>query len=111
MELQRLSDMSSHIGEQIVSSRNGSAQNAMMAQYARDMLMLNSRKIYYGGERNCGCAIVDKLQERSHYNYIDIDIADIDANALKATPSSPRSIQLRTSIAEPELGIGILTRA
>jgi hypothetical protein len=50
MELQRLIDMSSHIGEQIVSSRNGSVQNAMMAQYARDML--NSRNIYYGGERN-----------------------------------------------------------
>eukprot|EP00984_Skeletonema_dohrnii_P017682 scaffold8114_cov114-Skeletonema_dohrnii-CCMP3373.AAC.1 len=50
MELQRLNDMTSHIGEQIASSRNGSVQNAMMAQYARDML--NSRNIYYGGERN-----------------------------------------------------------
>ena len=47
MELQRLNDMSSHIGEQIVSSRNGSVQSAMMAQYARDML--NSRNIYYRG--------------------------------------------------------------
>eukprot|EP00985_Skeletonema_marinoi_P020900 scaffold12547_cov148-Skeletonema_marinoi.AAC.1 len=43
MELQRLNDMSSHIGEQIVSSRNGSVQNAMMAQYARDVL--NSRNL------------------------------------------------------------------
>ncbi|KAK1733879.1 chitinase [Skeletonema marinoi] len=33
--------------EAIVSSRNGSVQNAMMAQYARDML--NSRNIYYRG--------------------------------------------------------------
>jgi len=47
MELHRLNDndMSSHIGEQIVSSRNGSVQSAMMAQYARDML--NSRNLYY----------------------------------------------------------------
>eukprot|EP00984_Skeletonema_dohrnii_P020497 scaffold10013_cov79-Skeletonema_dohrnii-CCMP3373.AAC.1 len=86
MELQRLNDMSSHIGEQIASSRNGNGniQSAMMAQYARDMW--NGRKIYYGGERNCGCAIVAKPQEqeRSHYNYIAI--ADIDADALKATP-------------------------
>ena len=49
MELQRLNDMSSHIGEQFASSRNGNVQNAMMAQYARDTW--NSRKIYYGGER------------------------------------------------------------
>eukprot|EP00984_Skeletonema_dohrnii_P020524 scaffold10013_cov79-Skeletonema_dohrnii-CCMP3373.AAC.28 len=57
MELQRLNDMSSHIGEQFASSRNGNVQNAMMAQYAHDMLnsrniyTWNSRKIYYGGER------------------------------------------------------------
>jgi hypothetical protein len=49
MELHRLNDMSSHIGEQIVSSRNSSVQSAMMAQYARDMW--NSRNIFYGGER------------------------------------------------------------
>jgi hypothetical protein len=49
MELQRLNDMSSHIGEQIASSRNGSVQSAMMAQYARDTW--NNRNIYYGGER------------------------------------------------------------
>eukprot|EP00984_Skeletonema_dohrnii_P015493 scaffold6714_cov75-Skeletonema_dohrnii-CCMP3373.AAC.7 len=49
MELQRLNDISSHIGEQIASSRNGSVQSAMMAQYARDTW--NSRNIYYGGER------------------------------------------------------------
>jgi len=49
MELHRLNDMSSHIGEQIVSSRNSSVQSAMMAQYARDMW--NSMNIFYGGER------------------------------------------------------------
>eukprot|EP00985_Skeletonema_marinoi_P003108 scaffold1291_cov155-Skeletonema_marinoi.AAC.2 len=49
MELQRLNDMSLHIGEQFASSRNGSVQNAMMAQCARDTW--NGRNIYYGGER------------------------------------------------------------
>eukprot|EP00985_Skeletonema_marinoi_P028442 scaffold24868_cov115-Skeletonema_marinoi.AAC.1 len=49
MELQRLNDMSSHIGEQFASSRNGNVQSAMMAQYARDTW--NSRNIYYGGYR------------------------------------------------------------
>mmetsp|Transcript_29364 Transcript_29364/g.50044 ORF Transcript_29364/g.50044 Transcript_29364/m.50044 type:complete len:435 (-) Transcript_29364:246-1550(-) len=49
MELQRLNDMSSHIGEQFASSRNGNVQNAMMAQCARDTW--NGRNIYYGGER------------------------------------------------------------